>query len=107
MTILWSKHQWITRRQDTSLIAGIDLPDVTIVSPQAVRQDSAAGCLQHLLSNREAQPLPVWLLYSCASDDPARLRKCLNLMREKRPQITGTAVPTAPEHETDAAKGTE
>ena len=66
---------------------------VAVVSAWSVIDDIAAGRLVRLLPGWQAPPLPVRLLYPQASHLPARMRKFIELMRERLPRIAGVMPP--------------
>lgn len=70
--------------------AAINGLGVGMVSSWVVKEDLEEGTLLHVLSDWQAAPLPVYLLYPYASYYPARLRKFIELMKEVMPGLTGT-----------------
>ena len=60
-----------------------------IVSAWVVDGDLRAGTLVHLAPAWEAAPLPVYLVYPQARFHPAKLRRFVELMRERMPTLIG------------------
>jgi len=60
-----------------------------IASHWIVADDIAQGRLVHLAPDWQASPLPVYLVYPPARFYPAKLRRFIELMRERMPGIVG------------------
>ncbi|HGY1776995.1 TPA: LysR family transcriptional regulator [Citrobacter amalonaticus] len=66
---------------------------VVVVSSWTVTEDIAQGRLVELVSDWQAAPLPVHLVYSWARYYPTRLRKFLELMKKVMPELAGMRRP--------------
>lgn len=66
---------------------------VTIVSSWTVAEDIAEGRLVGLVTDWQAAPLPVHLVYPWARYYPTRLRRFLALMKEVMPELAGMRRP--------------
>ncbi|RKH20540.1 LysR family transcriptional regulator [Corallococcus praedator] len=64
---------------------------VCVASSWVLQEDLAKGRLVHLVPGWRAAPLPLYLLYPHARFHPARLRKFVELMREKIPTALAVA----------------
>jgi DNA-binding transcriptional LysR family regulator len=60
---------------------------IGIGSTWMLASDIASGKLIHLLPDWQADPLPVFLIYPYARFYPAKLRRFVEIMREKMPRI--------------------
>lgn len=66
---------------------------VVVVSSWTVTEDIAQGRLVELVSDWQAAPLPVHLVYPWARYYPTRLRKFLELMKKVMPELAGMRRP--------------
>ncbi|HAU5636551.1 LysR family transcriptional regulator [Citrobacter amalonaticus] len=66
---------------------------VVVVSSWTVTEDIAQGRLVELVSDWQAAPLPVHLVYPWARYYPTRLRKFLELMKKVMPELAGMRQP--------------
>lgn len=66
---------------------------VVVVSSWTVTEDIAQGRLVELVSDWQAAPLPVHLVYPWARYYPTRLRKFLALMKKVMPELAGMRRP--------------
>ena len=66
---------------------------VVVVSSWTVTEDIAQGRLVELVSDWQAAPLPVHLVYPWARYYPTRLRKFLELMKKVMPELAGMCRP--------------
>ncbi|MBJ9259650.1 LysR family transcriptional regulator [Citrobacter amalonaticus] len=66
---------------------------VVVVSSWTVIEDIAQGRLVELVSDWQAAPLPVHLVYPWARYYPTRLRKFLELMKKVMPELAGMRRP--------------
>lgn len=64
-----------------------------VASAWIVREDLAAGRLVHLAPGWQAEPLPVYLVYPPARQQPARLRAFIDCMRQAMPGLAGMRAP--------------
>ncbi|QSQ28095.1 LysR family transcriptional regulator [Pyxidicoccus parkwayensis] len=64
---------------------------VCVASAWLLHEDIVRGRLVHLVPNWSAAPLPMYLLYPYARFQPARLRRFVELMRERIPTAMAVA----------------
>ncbi|MGZ3386824.1 MAG: substrate binding domain-containing protein, partial [Isosphaeraceae bacterium] len=64
---------------------------VCVASAWVLHEDIVRGRLLHLVPHWQAAPLPMYLLYPYARFHPARLRRFVELMREKIPAAVAVA----------------
>lgn len=64
---------------------------IGVASSWVLHEDIVRGRLLHLVPHWRAAPLPVYLLYPYARFHPARLRRFVELMREKIPSALAVA----------------
>ncbi len=67
---------------------------VAIVSAWVTKSDIAAGRILQLVPDWRAPPLPVYIVYPQARFYPARLRRFVDLMRERVPPLFGLRPPS-------------